>query len=648
MQNKFSKIVISALVLTLLAVSLLPVSSQVAMAASLERCQNSSTGSTNGFLTWAIGAFRLQTNRWNTTNVTPNANYNLCVTSDDALTTGDFEVTVQEGSAPTNAGPTSYPSIIAGCHWVGVCSPVTHGMPIQYSNIASIPSNWAITTVPSNASNPSGGKWDASYDIWLNPTAVVSNPTPTNGQNSGAEIMIWLDSRGYSNANPTPTGAIRPTGNLQAATFSAAGFVFDVWVGRLTDPVDGVQWNVVSFVRRNAPGNTNTTAASSSMIGFDAKTFIDQAATYDCPNGAKCVNPSWFLLSIQAGFEPWVGGGAIKGAGGTITTHGLTSTGFTADANAKTGGPNVITDRHTDDGRPIEHWQVPFTVTASGCPNSTPTLTISELGNATNPVPNDPPVVISGASVVESPAGSGNYTFNVPALFPMHGDVNYTVTFPAGCSTPPQTTPGYIDPSGRVRTPAGDAVGGATVTLFRSDTATGTFTAVPAGSAIMSPANRSNPDTTGKDGSFGWDVTAGFYKVRAEKAGCTSPTNPAQTFVETPVLTVPPAVTDIDLRLNCPASGGTGLPVTLTKTTDWTTGYCANVTVTNNTSSNVNWNVNFSIAQFGGGTIYTFWNAVYTQSGSQISNVHANPANPWNLTLHPGESTHDVGFCANR
>jgi hypothetical protein len=78
----------------------------------------------------------------------------------------------------------------------------------------------------------------------------------------------------------------------------------------------------------------------------------------------------------------------------------------------------------------------------------------------------------------------------------------------------------------------------------------------------MSPGNRSNPDTTDSDGSFGWDVVAGYYKVRASASGCNT--------AETAVLTIPPPVTDLELDLSCPtgepappsggAPPGTALP----------------------------------------------------------------------------------------
>ena len=63
----------------------------------------------------------------------------------------------------------------------------------------------------------------------------------------------------------------------------------------------------------------------------------------------------------------------------------------------------------------------------------------------------------------------------------------------------------------------------------------------------MSPSNRTNPDTTDANGHFGWDVLAGYYKVRASAPGCSA--------AETAVLTIPPPVTDLDIGLSCPTGG---------------------------------------------------------------------------------------------
>lgn len=118
------------------------------------------------------------------------------------------------------------------------------------------------------------------------------------------------------------------------------------------------------------------------------------------------------------------------------------------------------------------------------------------------------------------------------------------------------TFPIYIDPSGYVRLADGTPLEGATVKLFASESANGPFTLVPDGSAAMSAMNRHNPDATDAGGHFGWDVVAGFYKVRAEKSGCNAKGNPSQSFDESGVMTIPPPVENLDLRLECPTSTG--------------------------------------------------------------------------------------------
>jgi hypothetical protein len=95
----------------------------------------------------------------------------------------------------------------------------------------------------------------------------------------------------------------------------------------------------------------------------------------------------------------------------------------------------------------------------------------------------------------------------------------------------------------------GQPIPGATVTLSRSDSAGGSFTQVPDGDAIMSPGNRTNPDTTDASGHYGWDVITGFYRVHASAAGCAPR--------DSQVIEIPPAVTDLDLPLDCP-SGPSG------------------------------------------------------------------------------------------
>ena len=158
--------------------------------------------------------------------------------------------------------------------------------------------------------------------------------------------------------------------------------------------------------------------------------------------------------------------------------------------------------------------------------------------------------VIRGGSMTEGPAG--HYSATIAPLHPNHGYATILITIqcPNG---PPQTITFtiFIDPSGYVRTIHGTPVVSATVTLYTFDNVLGDFVVVPDGDSIMSPANRANPSLTDATGHFGWDVIAGFYKVRAEKAGCVAPGNPSQTYVESDLLIIPPPMIDLDLRLDC-------------------------------------------------------------------------------------------------
>jgi Glycosyl hydrolase family 12/Cellulose binding domain len=194
------------------------------------------------------GRYVVQNNRWGTSA-------QQCIN----VTATGFSITSQQGSNPTNGGPVSYPSVYYGCHYTN-CSPGTN-LPMQLSRIGSVSSSISYQFV-------SGAIYDASYDIWLDPTPK------TDGVNQ-QEIMIWFNRQ----------GSIQPVGSAVGNT-TIGGRSWQVWQGS-----NGSN-NVVSYVAPSAITSWN----------FSVLDFIN-----DVRNRGAITN-SWYLTSIQAGFEPWQGG----------------------------------------------------------------------------------------------------------------------------------------------------------------------------------------------------------------------------------------------------------------------------------------------------------------------------------------------------
>jgi hypothetical protein len=218
----------------------------------------------------------------------------------------------------------------------------------------------------------------------------------------------------------------------------------------------------------------------------------------------------------------------------------------------------------TANGVPVFHWQEPVVIRYDvDDPGWDVHGTIEYPGR--DPIPLDP----GPFNPDPTPAcpTCGYFDFPVPPQYPNHGPgtITFHGTPPPGSPEPPQDPafPIYIDPSGFVRTTDGEPIVGATVTLYRSDTRGGDKQVVPDGSAVMSPMNRTNPDATDSGGHFGWDVITGYYTVRAEATGCHAPGDASRPFVETDEMEIPPPVTDLDIRLECPKPPKATLKATL-------------------------------------------------------------------------------------
>ncbi len=116
----------------------------------------------------------------------------------------------------------------------------------------------------------------------------------------------------------------------------------------------------------------------------------------------------------------------------------------------------------------------------------------------------------------------------------------------------PQNSNAKIDPSGLVTTSRGVPLAGVRVTLQRSLVRRGPFTAPRRGSTVMAPSV--NRELTNAEGHYGWDVIPGYYRVIAARPGCTAGSGHGRRAKQliSRIVTIPPAVTNLNLVLSCP------------------------------------------------------------------------------------------------
>ncbi|WP_433795668.1 GH12 family glycosyl hydrolase domain-containing protein [Actinoplanes sp. CA-252034] len=251
---------------SLLAVGLLAVSGITALALAGPAQADTQICEQYGSTTIG-GRYVVMNNRWGTSA-------QQCIN----VTSTGFSITSQQGTGNTSGAPVSYPAVYFGCHYTR-CSPGTN-LPIQVGSISSATSSVGFQYV-------SGATYDAAYDIWLDPSPR------TDGVNA-QEIMIWFNRQ----------GSIQPIGSV-VGNATIGGRTWQVWQGSNGSNA------VVSYVAPSAI----------SSWSFSILDFINDTKT------RTSVNNSWYLTSVQAGFEPWIGGA------------GLAVTSFSAAVNGG-GGPS--------------------------------------------------------------------------------------------------------------------------------------------------------------------------------------------------------------------------------------------------------------------------------------------------------------------
>jgi hypothetical protein len=260
------------------------------------------------------GRYVVQNNRWGTSAP-------QCVTATD---TG-FRLTQADGSVPTNGAPKSYPSVFNGCHYTN-CSPGTN-LPARLSGIAGAPSSISYGYV-------GDAVYNASYDIWL-------DPTPKTDGVSQTEIMIWFNK----------VGPVQPIGS-QVGTTTVGGRSWQVWTGS-----NGTN-DVISFVAPSAIPSWS----------FDVMDFVRETVRRGMAQN------SWYLTSVQAGFEPWQNGAGLAvnsfssavnlGDPGDPGNPGdpATACKVTYATNVWSGGFTADVTVTNTGSAPVDPWKLAFTL----------------------------------------------------------------------------------------------------------------------------------------------------------------------------------------------------------------------------------------------------------------------------------------------
>jgi uncharacterized repeat protein (TIGR01451 family) len=422
------------------------------------------------------------------------------------------------GALDVTYGQTTYNGRAAFCvNWVNVG---------EYSERYGSPTSAQLLLVDAGSGN---------FDMMLNYDKVGWDHGGNVGigyTNGSGDVNTFYELPGSRQANvlldSSPTGLVHSNLN----TSQLGRYVFPVRGGSL--PIGG------------SIGGSVTLAAGGAPVGAGAPVQVCPTAAGRCRISVTNANGGYNVSGLPAGtYNVTVSAppssALMPATGGPVTVTPPGPSTLNLQMTGPTPPPpgTTITSIGNNGGIPTVYWNDALTLTTTGCAGATATFQIISNG------------VVARSGTMSEPT-PGGYVGHAAALYPTHGaaQVTFTIVCPGGATT----TPGfniYIDPSGTVIDTTGAPVVGARVTLLRSDFNTGPFTAVPSGDAIMSPANRTNPDTSDATGNFGWDVLAGFYVVRAEKTGCRSPDDPSVSFVETAVLDIPPPVTNLVLTLEC-------------------------------------------------------------------------------------------------
>jgi hypothetical protein len=302
------------------------------------------------------------------------------------------------------------------------------------------------------------------------------------------------------------------------------------------------------FEIRNADAQVQLGSMSGSVTNDSDGSGVAGASVQACLNGtSRCYVSSTTSAGKYAFSGVLVGDYTITvspptglhagGATATVTSEATAEVPdirLRAPAGVPAGTTVTSGGRTTTSGVPSTNYTDSITFTIPGCAVGAPSGNWQLLDEAGA-------VLKSG----DLAASGSNLTGTIPPTYPWYGNARLvTQVFCDGVAQP--NSPAfdiYIDPNGTVFDQYGSPIEGATVTLLYADRDDDDFTAVPNGDTRMHESNRANPSMTDATGRFHWDVMAGYYKVVVSKPGCTD--------YSTPIMEVPPARLDLNVKLTC-------------------------------------------------------------------------------------------------
>lgn len=355
----------------------------------------------------------------------------------------------------------------------------------------------------------------------------------------GSYKVEFLDNSGrYTNQwwNNKPDAASADTVTVVAGDVRSG-------IGAALSAPNGTTGSVIGAVSdgsSNPVGNATLNLCATAMNACTS-TMTDQAGGYSFVG--KPAGSYDLTVYPPSGSSLTWGHATVSVTAGQQTVQDLT-----LSAPKPLAASSGVTVNSATSGTPTVFWTENTALTADGCTGGTATWSVTDASGS----------IVKSGTLTES-GTTGHYTGSMPALYPNRGSMTVAILIscPNAVDDANASFTMYIDPSGTVSDTHGNPLTGVTMTLLQSSAQNGAYTAVPNGSDVMSPANRNNPDVTDATGHYGWDVVSGWYKVTAAMADCYAPnsynasSNSVTSVVTSAAQQIPPAVTDLNLTLNC-------------------------------------------------------------------------------------------------